>query len=341
MLFAVQKFITSKAVREAARWFGESLRILEEEIEFVAKIERGDDVTTEAEALYFLLPKLFQTFIQKSPPKWPGQHKLLDDIGFPNGEPPPDIVDLLLETPAEFVHDFCITYYVNAFVRNCRAMTANGDPRGAAAINELKKIVDDELSKLGVQKFLLIVASHFDVTAGLTLEPLDKLSASTHDQSAAHPLPVTAAQMFFEMNEEYFGNEPLVMLQQRLEIEPENFKSSLHTLMVFLISICARELSSDTPSTPFTVFVDTTLEEYKRLSGVAYSSNFDWESDSSAYSNDFELPFKTGKSRLQTSFLELFFVPYSMKDWIVIGDLLDFTHSNFLRVLADFHRRFA
>jgi hypothetical protein len=108
MLFKFQKFTNAKAVQEAASWFGQSIRILEDEIQFVAKKARGDDVSTEAKALHCLLPKLFQTFVKKSPPKWPGQHQVLNDLGFPNGEPNPDIPDHLAECPADFVHDFCI-----------------------------------------------------------------------------------------------------------------------------------------------------------------------------------------------------------------------------------------
>jgi hypothetical protein len=190
MLFGIQKSLSLRAVCEAAQWFGKCIQASEEELKIVQKSQNNEDIVDAIDGFMSAFPKLFEMFIQKSPPRWPGQNEILESLGFIRGRAGSDLNDFMENHPLKLVQDFCIDYYVNGFVRTCRQMEIEGNPKGEATYNELVSACNAELRKYNAKEFLSLIEDHFNdrILLGI-LNPVYEL-----DDMAAEPITVFEQQ---------------------------------------------------------------------------------------------------------------------------------------------------
>lgn len=156
MFFAFQKFLNVRAVRSAARWFANNIKLADDHLKITQKLNSGEFPGDELKALRQTMPQLIQIFLQKSPPVWPGQNDVLMELGIKG-----DVLQsmqyqiTMFGFDPEIIQKLCIDYYVNGFVRNCRELVINnGNHSAAYALKAMYDEYDDTMSAVGVSKLI-------------------------------------------------------------------------------------------------------------------------------------------------------------------------------------------
>ena len=156
MFFGFQKFLNVRAVRSAAQWFANNIKIADEHLQITKKLKAGEYPGDELDALKQMMPQLIQIFIQKSPPTWPGQNEVLLELGIEG-----DIIHsmqyqiTMFGFDPEIIQKLCIDYYVNGFVRNCRDLVINkGNHSAAYALKAMYDEYDHAISSAGVSELI-------------------------------------------------------------------------------------------------------------------------------------------------------------------------------------------
>lgn len=156
MFFGFQKFLNVRAVRSAAKWFANNIKIADDHLLITKKLNAGEYPGDELQALTLSMPELIQIFLQKSPPAWPGQIEVLRELGIEK-----DILHsmqyqiTMFGFDPEIIEKLCIDYYVNGFVSNCRQLVINkGNSDAAYALRDMYSEYNHAMSNAGVSTLM-------------------------------------------------------------------------------------------------------------------------------------------------------------------------------------------
>lgn len=160
-MFVIQKFLNVRATADAANWFADNINLMVEGLQLYEENLGDPDFNDRVTAATQLWPTLMLNFVKKSPPQWPGQAEFLDQHGFSSLTFETDYYTNDNGISIEWLVRLCTEYFVSGFVRNCRAMDKEGDPRGREGLKALTQKIDDIFEAKNVLRFIRTVEKHY------------------------------------------------------------------------------------------------------------------------------------------------------------------------------------